>query len=147
MTFNLKSFLTKKIIYFLLFTRPLEFIDCEEPIDHKGNKTAKEEAGKGCIKFGGSRYEDVERAAVTCEVLPDIECFGPRVFKKEGVPCIKYIIFFIYVHHFTNNHLNLKIFFSKVQGSLLCHHINIQHFIRISRYGSIQFRTNWYGCW
>ncbi|KAK6630413.1 hypothetical protein RUM43_014758 [Polyplax serrata] len=69
---------------------PEEFVDCDKPFDHKGNKTAKEETGKGCIKFGGSRYEDVERASVTCQVLPEIECFGPRVFKKDGVPCVKY---------------------------------------------------------
>ncbi|XP_014479291.1 PREDICTED: TM2 domain-containing protein CG11103 [Dinoponera quadriceps] len=69
---------------------PIEFIECEEPIDHKGNKTAKEEIGFGCVKFGGSRYEDVEKTKVSCTVLPDIECFGPRTFFREGVPCIKY---------------------------------------------------------
>ncbi|EZA62414.1 TM2 domain-containing protein [Ooceraea biroi] len=69
---------------------PKEFIECEEPIDHKGNKTAKEETGFGCVKFGGSRYEDVEKTKVSCTVLPDIECFGPRSFFREGVPCIKY---------------------------------------------------------
>ncbi|XP_012283536.1 TM2 domain-containing protein CG11103 [Orussus abietinus] len=69
---------------------PKEFIECEEPIDHKGNKTAKEETGFGCVKFGGSRYEDVEKTKVSCTVLPDIECYGPRTFFREGVPCIKY---------------------------------------------------------
>lgn len=96
------------------FCRPKEFIECEEPIDHKGNKTAKEETGFGCIKvfhcvhaykyyicnvghldifflkFGGSRYEDVEKTKVSCTVLPFIECYGPRTFTREGVPCIKY---------------------------------------------------------
>ena len=33
-----------------IFFRPKEFIECEEPIDHKGNKTAKEESGFGCVK-------------------------------------------------------------------------------------------------
>ncbi|XP_078033424.1 TM2 domain-containing protein 2 amaretto [Augochlora pura] len=69
---------------------PKEFIECEEPVDHKGNKTAKEETGFGCVKFGGSRYEDVEKTKVSCTVLPDIECYGPRTFFHEGVPCIKY---------------------------------------------------------
>ncbi|XP_046143216.1 TM2 domain-containing protein 2 amaretto [Osmia lignaria lignaria] len=69
---------------------PKEFIECEEPIDHKGNKTAKEETGFGCVKFGGSRYEDVEKTKVSCTVLPDIECYGQRTFTREGVPCIKY---------------------------------------------------------
>lgn len=77
------------VIGFKYNFRPLEFVECEEPFDHKGNKTAKEESGKGCVKFGGSRYEDVERATVICEVLPGIECFGPRVFKRDGVPCVK----------------------------------------------------------
>lgn len=67
----------------------MEFLDCEEPIDHKGNKTAKDEIGRGCVKFGGSRYEDVERATVSCEVLPDIECYGQRTFKRDGFPCVK----------------------------------------------------------
>ncbi|XP_076758526.1 TM2 domain-containing protein 2 amaretto [Xylocopa sonorina] len=69
---------------------PKEFIECDEPIDLFGNKTAKEEIGFGCAKFGGSRYEDVEKAKVSCTVLPYIECFGPRTFSRDGVPCIKY---------------------------------------------------------
>ncbi|KAI4495396.1 hypothetical protein M0802_008786 [Mischocyttarus mexicanus] len=69
---------------------PKEFIECEDPVDHKGNKTAKEETGFGCVKFGGSRYEDVEKTKVFCNVLPDIECFGARTFFRKGVPCIKY---------------------------------------------------------
>lgn len=36
---------------FLFFLRrPKEFVECEDPIDHKGNKTAKEETGFGCVK-------------------------------------------------------------------------------------------------
>lgn len=69
---------------------PMQFIQCDLPVDHKGNKTAKEEAGHGCIKFGGAKYEDVEKTKVQCTVLPDIECFGPRTFLKDGFPCIKY---------------------------------------------------------
>lgn len=30
--------------------RPKEFVECEDPVDHKGNKTAKEETGFGCVK-------------------------------------------------------------------------------------------------
>lgn len=69
---------------------PWEFIDCQDPVDHKGNKTAQQELGYGCIKFGGMKYEDVERTKVQCRVLEGIECFGNRTFFREGVPCIKY---------------------------------------------------------
>ncbi|CAH1400668.1 unnamed protein product [Nezara viridula] len=69
---------------------PIDFLDCDSPVDHKGNKTAKEEAGYGCVKFGNYRYEDVERAKVQCVVLPHIECFGARTFYRDGFPCIKY---------------------------------------------------------
>ncbi|XP_076629964.1 TM2 domain-containing protein 2 amaretto [Colletes latitarsis] len=69
---------------------PKEFIECLEPFDHKGNKTAKDETGYGCVKFGGSWYEKVEKTKVSCTVLPDIECYGPRTFDRKGVPCIKY---------------------------------------------------------
>lgn len=88
-----------------------EFIECNEPIDHKGsvipehnnkynnynfvhkiigNRTAKEELGHGCVKFGGVNYEDVEKTKVTCQVLEGIECSGDRNFLRDGVPCIKY---------------------------------------------------------
>ncbi|XP_022192771.1 TM2 domain-containing protein CG11103 [Nilaparvata lugens] len=69
---------------------PMEFIECEDLVDHKGNRTAKEEAGHGCVKFGGYRFEDVEKAKVQCSVLPGIECYGPRTFYKDGFPCVKY---------------------------------------------------------
>ncbi|XP_021939148.1 TM2 domain-containing protein CG11103 isoform X2 [Zootermopsis nevadensis] len=70
---------------------PLEFIDCDPLIDHKGNKTAKEEdGGYGCVKFGGYRYEDVEKGKRNCTVLQDIECEGERTFGRDGFPCIKY---------------------------------------------------------
>ncbi|RZF41142.1 hypothetical protein LSTR_LSTR010794 [Laodelphax striatellus] len=69
---------------------PMEFIECEDLVDHKGNRTAKEEAGQFCVKFGGYRYEDVEKAKVQCSVLPGIECYGPRTFYKDGFPCVKY---------------------------------------------------------
>nr|CAI5847886.1 unnamed protein product [Callosobruchus analis] len=67
-----------------------EFIDCQGPVDHKGNKTAKDELGYGCLKFGGMKYKDVEKTKVVCQVLQNIECFGNRTFLKDGVPCIKY---------------------------------------------------------
>ncbi|XP_021917227.1 TM2 domain-containing protein 2-like [Zootermopsis nevadensis] len=69
---------------------PLEFIDCDPLIDHKGNKTAKEEdGGYGWVKFGGYRYEDVEKGKRNCTVLQDIECEGERTFGRDGFPCIK----------------------------------------------------------
>lgn len=33
-----------------IFFRSKEFIECEDPVDHKGNKTAKDETGFGCVK-------------------------------------------------------------------------------------------------
>lgn len=67
-----------------------EFLDCQAPIDHNGNETAKKEKGYGCAKFGGMRYEDVERTKVLCKVLPGIECHGNKTFFREDAPCIKY---------------------------------------------------------
>ncbi|XP_023221099.1 TM2 domain-containing protein 2-like [Centruroides sculpturatus] len=69
---------------------PLDFLDCEAPLDLKGNETAREELGYGCTKFGGQKYEDVQKTAVNCTVLLGIECRGRRSFMKEGFPCIKY---------------------------------------------------------
>lgn len=69
---------------------PIEFLDCKDPVDHKGNKTARDELGHGCLKFGGANYHDVEKTKVPCTVLPDIECYGPKTFFRKGVPCIKY---------------------------------------------------------
>ncbi|EAT37083.1 AAEL010891-PA [Aedes aegypti] len=69
---------------------PLEFMDCDEPLDHKGNRTAKEELGHGCVKFGGVHYDDVETTKVRCVVFENIECFGPREFMRDGFPCVKY---------------------------------------------------------
>jgi hypothetical protein len=40
---------------------PLDFLDCADLKDHKGNKTAQELADHGCLKFGGTYFEQVER--------------------------------------------------------------------------------------
>lgn len=69
---------------------PMEFLDCDEPVDHKGNHTAKDATGHGCVKFGGVRYEEVEVTKVQCKVLDGIECVPPRSFLKDGFPCIRY---------------------------------------------------------
>lgn len=69
---------------------PIDFLECKEPVDHKGNKTARDELGHGCLKFGGAYYHDVEKTKVQCTVLPDIECYGPRTFYKDGFACVKY---------------------------------------------------------
>lgn len=69
---------------------PIDFLDCKEPIDHKGNKTARDELGYGCLKFGGANYHDVEKTKVLCTVLPEIECYGSRTFYKDGFACVKY---------------------------------------------------------
>lgn len=34
-------------------------MECEDPIDHKGNKTAKEETGFGCVKVRSSLRDQV----------------------------------------------------------------------------------------
>ncbi|CAG9854023.1 unnamed protein product [Phyllotreta striolata] len=69
---------------------PFEFIDCQDPVDHKGNATAQREMEHGCLKFGGMKYHEVEKAKVVCSALPNIECYGNRTFLRDGVPCIKY---------------------------------------------------------
>lgn len=69
---------------------PSQFLECQDPVDHKGNRTARDEIGHGCVRFGGSRYEDVERTKVYCNVLPEIECHGIRSFLRDGFPCVRY---------------------------------------------------------
>nr|CAG4645942.1 EOG090X0IT6 [Lynceus sp. MCZ IZ 141354] len=69
---------------------PMDFIDCEDPLDLRGNKTARDELGYGCLKMGGQKYGDVEKTKVRCTTLPDIECHGDRTFFRDGFPCIKY---------------------------------------------------------
>ncbi|KAK7086880.1 TM2 domain-containing protein 2 [Halocaridina rubra] len=69
---------------------PLEFIECDRPVDHHGNQSARDEEGHGCVKFGGQQYEDVEITKVWCRVLDGIDCCGDRRFLRDGFPCIKY---------------------------------------------------------
>lgn len=69
---------------------PMEFLNCDHPIDHKGNQTAREATGHGCVKFGGVMYEKVERTKVQCKALDNIECYGSRTFLKDGFPCVRY---------------------------------------------------------
>lgn len=65
-----------------------DFYECEDPLDLKGNTTARDELGHGCTKFGGQKFEDVHFTLVNCTVLPNIECYGNRTFTIT-VPCIK----------------------------------------------------------
>ncbi|SPP78099.1 TM2 domain-containing protein CG11103-like [Drosophila guanche] len=69
---------------------PRDFLECKDPIDHRDNATAKMEKGYGCLRFGGSSYEDVEHTKVQCTVYSDIDCYGNRTFFREGVPCVRY---------------------------------------------------------
>lgn len=69
---------------------PIEFLECKDPVDHNGNRTARDEMGHGCLKFGGANYHDVEKTKVQCMVLDGIECHGPKTFLRAGVPCVKY---------------------------------------------------------
>ncbi|XP_015269676.1 PREDICTED: TM2 domain-containing protein 2 [Gekko japonicus] len=69
---------------------PEEFIECEDPMDHGGNTSARDELGHGCLKFGGQAYSDVSHTQVPCKALDGIECAGPRTFLRGNKPCIKY---------------------------------------------------------
>uniref|UniRef100_A0A8C5WL46 TM2 domain-containing protein 2 n=1 Tax=Leptobrachium leishanense TaxID=445787 RepID=A0A8C5WL46_9ANUR len=69
---------------------PEEFIKCDDPVDHAGNMSAKQDLEYGCLKFGGQAYADVEHTEVMCQALEGIECFGDRNFRRAGIPCIKY---------------------------------------------------------
>ncbi|XP_052772270.1 TM2 domain-containing protein 2-like isoform X3 [Mya arenaria] len=70
---------------------PMEYLACIEPVDLNGNETRRLELdGFGCTKWGGERYEDVQKSKVMCIVLQGITCHGNRTFQKDGFPCIKY---------------------------------------------------------
>lgn len=69
---------------------PMQFLTCDDPLDLKGNATARQELGYGCVNFGGQKYHEVELTSVRCTALADIECFGNRTFRKDGFPCIRY---------------------------------------------------------
>ncbi|CAH2275188.1 TM2 domain-containing 2 [Pelobates cultripes] len=69
---------------------PEEFIECDDPVDHSGNLTAKQDLTYGCSKIGGQAYDDVERTEVVCRALEGIECAEERIFRRGGVPCIKF---------------------------------------------------------
>jgi len=69
---------------------PLEFLECEEPYDWRGNETARLEAGHGCSKFGVQKYEDMQFTSRNCTVLEGIQCFGNKTFMKPNFPCVKY---------------------------------------------------------
>ncbi|PVD29849.1 hypothetical protein C0Q70_09106 [Pomacea canaliculata] len=72
--------------------RPMEYLNCSDPIDRRdiSNTSEKGEQGFGCSKWGGERFEDVEKTKVICTALPGIECYGNRTFFRGGIPCIKY---------------------------------------------------------
>lgn len=40
----------KSNINFVLVFRPLDFLECSEPLDLKGNETARQDLGYGCTK-------------------------------------------------------------------------------------------------
>ncbi|KAK3597765.1 hypothetical protein CHS0354_006123 [Potamilus streckersoni] len=69
---------------------PIEFLQCDEPEDLKGNETLRNEQGHGCTKWGGERYEEVQMTSVKCTVLEGIDCYGNKTFYRGRVPCIKY---------------------------------------------------------
>lgn len=69
---------------------PREFLTCDEPYDHQGNETTFNKMGYGCLNYGGQRWEEVEKTKTCCRVLDCIECSGPRVFLRDGFPCVRY---------------------------------------------------------
>jgi len=72
--------------YFL----PRQFLQCNEPVDHRDNSSALEALGHGCLRYGGQRWEEVETSKACCRVLDCIECSGPRAFLRAGFPCVRY---------------------------------------------------------
>jgi len=42
---------------FLFVCRPQEFLKCDLPFDLKGNSTAKDELGYGCVKVFSACYD------------------------------------------------------------------------------------------
>ncbi|KAG8536521.1 hypothetical protein GDO81_026188, partial [Engystomops pustulosus] len=79
------------VIFHIVFPRPDEFIDCDDPVDHTGNVSNQQDLGYGCTKFGGQAYADVEHTKVMCRALHGIECAGPTTFQRGNKPCIKYV--------------------------------------------------------
>ncbi|KAK7109153.1 TM2 domain-containing protein amaretto-like [Littorina saxatilis] len=69
---------------------PMSFLNCSDPLDLKDNVTEQQEKGYGCTKWGGEKYEEVQKTKVVCKVLPGIECYGNRTFLRDGIPCIRY---------------------------------------------------------
>ncbi|XP_034026910.1 TM2 domain-containing protein 2 [Thalassophryne amazonica] len=69
---------------------PEEFIYCQDPVDHAGNLSAYLEIEHGCVWWGGQTKKEVNYTSVICMALDDIECAGPREFRRQNVPCIKY---------------------------------------------------------
>eukprot|EP00794_Sanderia_malayensis_P005724 gene5724-6424_t len=69
---------------------PREFITCDPPLDLAGNETARKHLGYGCTKYGGSKYEEVQKTRLSCHAFDEIECFGNRTFLADMQPCLKY---------------------------------------------------------
>jgi len=72
------------------FFLPRQFLQCNEPVDHRDNSSALEALGHGCLRYGGQRWEEVESSKACCRVLDCIECSGPRTFLRAGFPCVRY---------------------------------------------------------
>lgn len=87
---------------------PREFLQCNEPVDHRGNETARDEAHHGCLKYGGQRWEEVLHSKACCRVLDCIECSGNRTFLRDGFPCIRY----------TNHYFVTSLLYSLLLGFL-----------------------------
>ena len=41
------------------------------------------------FKYGGSRFEDVQKTPLLCRAIDEIECYGNRTFLADMQPCIK----------------------------------------------------------
>lgn len=101
---------------------PPEFIWCEPPARAETRSvetpTAAGDAAKpttsesseviGCKRWGGRRFEDVERTRVRCHALRGIECRGNRTFHRGSVPCI----------HYSGHHFLTTLLYSLLLGFL-----------------------------
>ncbi|KAI8428422.1 hypothetical protein MSG28_007243 [Choristoneura fumiferana] len=59
-------------------------------VDQKETQTARDAMGHGCVKYGGVRYDEVERTRGSANRWTVERCHGPRSFLREGFPCVRY---------------------------------------------------------
>nr|XP_027204766.1 TM2 domain-containing protein CG11103-like [Dermatophagoides pteronyssinus] len=69
---------------------PMDFIECDELIDHQNNETSFKQSGNiGCLEFQGGQH-GIYFGSTYCHALSFIECYGNRTFIRKGLPCVRY---------------------------------------------------------